>query len=302
MRLPQIALLLPLLLSLCVANAVGQQKSNARITEGFATTGSGIRIHYLQAGQATSTRTLVLIPGWRLPASLWTGQLETFSPTTRVIAIDPRSQGASTHAPDGNTPETRARDLHDILAKLGVSRSVLVGWSQGAQDVAAYLQQFGTGSVSGVVLVDSPVSTGPGEVDLHPEFAKAILSGIATYADHPKEYSDGMVQSLFKRPHPELDLHQLVQATLQTPTQTGIAMLVADIFGADRRPALEKLDVPTLVIASSDSPLLNNQKEMAATIPGSKFVAIEGTGHAVFVDDSAAFNGALRTFMEPLGD
>src|SRR5262249_22024073 len=147
--------------------------------------------------------------------------------------------------------------------RLGVSRCVLVGWSQGAQDVAAYVSQFGTDSIAGVVFVDSPVSAGPAEVDIRPEFAKAILSGIATYGGHPKEYSEGMVQSLFKRPHPEVDIPKVVRATLKTPTQTGIAMLVADIFGADRRPALAKINVPALVIASSNSPLLDAQKEMA---------------------------------------
>jgi non-heme chloroperoxidase len=298
---PKIGLLLPLLLAVAVANASGQQKQTAQIVEGFAKTTSGMRIHYLQTGEAKSTRALVLIPGWRLPASLWNGQLKTFASMTRVTAVDPRSQGASTRTSDGNTPETRARDLHDVLANLGVSRSVLVGWSQGAQDVAAYLQQFGTDSVAGVVLVDSPVSAGPGEIDVHREFAKTVLSGISVYASHPHEYSEGMVRSLFKKPHPDLDLQKLVNSTLQTPTDVGVAMLVADIFGADRRPALAKLSIPALVIASADSPLLDAQKEMASTIPGSKFVTIAGTGHAVFVDDPATFNDALRTFVQSLG-
>lgn len=56
-------------------------------------------------------------------------------------------------------------------------------------------------------------------------------------------------------------------------------MLVADIFGVDRRPVLAKLNKPTLVLASSVSPLLDMQKEMAATIPGSKFAVVEGAGH-----------------------
>ncbi len=46
---------------------------------------------------------------------------------------------------------------------------VLVGWSQGVQDVAAYVEQFGTDSIAGFVLVDSPLSSGPAEIKLHPE-------------------------------------------------------------------------------------------------------------------------------------
>ncbi len=294
--------LVSVFLLLLVARGVGAQlKADAvTVTEGYVATSSGIRIHYLQSGEGTAAPALVLIPGWRLPAYLWDEQLHKFSPSTRVIAIDPRSQGESTKTLDGNAPESRARDLHDALAKLGVSRSVLVGWSQGAQDVAAYLQQFGTDSVAAVVFVDSPVSAGPAEVELHREFAKVILSGMSVYASHPEEYSEGMVRSLFKKPHPDLEVEKIVKSTLQTPTDTGISMLAMDIFGADRRSVLARLNRPALVIASSESPLLDLQKEMAATIPGSKLVALEGTGHAVFVDDPEKFDEALETFLRSL--
>jgi non-heme chloroperoxidase len=243
---------------------------------------------------------LILIPGWRLPVFLWNEQLQNFSTMTRVIAIDRRSQGESSKTSDGNTPELRAKDLRDVLGTLHVSTCVLVGWSQGAQDVAAFLQQFGTDSVAGVVFVDSPVSAGPAEMDIHREFARIILSGISTCMNHPEEYSEGMVQSLFKKPHPDLDMGRIVKSTLKTPTDTGAAMLVMDIFGVDRRPALAKLKKPALVVASSVSPLLDAQKEMAATIPGSKFVILEGAGHAVFVDEPKKFDEALKAFLKSL--
>ena len=279
---------------------VRRLRADDKIKEGFATTSAGVRIHYLQSGDASSSRALVLIPGWRLPAYLWNEQLATFAQTSRVVAIDPRSQGESSKATDGNTPESRARDLHEVLAQLKIPKSVLVGWSQGAQDVSAYLQQFGTDSIAGIVLVDSPVSYGPSEVEVHKEFSKAILSNVSIYANHPQEFSEGMVQSLFKKPHPDLDLPKIVQSTLQTPTNTGIAMLISDIFGADRRPPLAKLDRPALVIASGSSPLLDVQKEMAASIPGAKLVVIDRTAHAVFVDDPATFDAALQSFLESL--
>jgi len=300
MRLHRIPLIVWLSIFLVVGRAFGQQASDLPFIEGYVSTNSGIRIHYLQSGSTTSKCALVLIPGWRLPASLWNEQLARFSRMTRVIAVDPRSQGASTKTSDGNTPESRATDLHDVLASLAVSRSVLVGWSQGAQDVSAYLQRYGTGSVGGVVLVDSPVSCGPLELDVHREFAKEILSNLSIYASYPEEFSKGMIHSLFKKPHPEVDFQALVKTSLQTPTNTGIAMLVADIFGADRRRALATLNKPALVVASSGSPLLDAQRKMAATIPRSKFVVIQDTGHAVFVDQPEKFDEELGTFFQSL--
>jgi pimeloyl-ACP methyl ester carboxylesterase len=167
------------------AEVLANDQGPAQISEGRASTRSGISIHYLQAGPPGSDRALVLIPGWRLPAYLWTEQLKSFSSVIRVVAVDPRSQGESTKTTEGNSPEVRARDLHDLLATLSVTRPVLVGWSQGAQDVAACVQQFGSASVAGVVFVDSPVSIGPAEIEEHKEFSKIILSGIGVYAEHP---------------------------------------------------------------------------------------------------------------------
>lgn len=290
-----------LLLCLGATTVCGSQNNSRRIIDGRVTTPSGVSIHYLQSGSPTSDRALVLIPGWRLPAYLWREQLEKFSQIIRVIAIDPRSQGESTKITEGNSPESRARDLHDLLAAVGVVHPVLVGWSQGAQDVAAYVQQFGNDSVAAVVFVDSPVSIGPAEIEQHKEFSKIILSGISVYAEHPAEYSRGMVDSLFKQPHPDLDKDKVVESTLKTPTDIGIAMLVMDIFGADRSAALAKLDKPALVIASASSPLLDLQKAMAARIPGAGFVQIEGAGHAIFIDQPNEFDGTLKTFLQSIG-
>ncbi|PYO66536.1 MAG: hypothetical protein DMD69_13605 [Gemmatimonadetes bacterium] len=270
------------------------------MNDGFTTTRPGVRIHYLQAGSTTEAPALILIPGWRMPAWLWREQLQRFSSVTRVLAVDPRSQGESSNTADDNTPETRASDLHDALETLGVTRYVLVGWSQGAQDVAAYVQQFGMDAVAGIVFVDSPVSAGSAEVVIRSQFAQAILSQIAVYGAHPKEFTEGMVRSLFLKPHPELDLQAVVRSALRTPTNTGIAMLVTDIFGVDRRPVLSTINKPTLVIASAASPLLGAQRDMASAVPGAKFIVVEGAGHAVFIDQPQQFDEALNAFLRAL--
>src|SRR5215813_5245954 len=148
------------------------------ITEGTTTVAPGVTLHYLESGPRKSDRALVLIPGWRLPAFLWNEQLQHFGATERVIAIDSRSQGPSTKTTEGNSPESRAKDLEAVLTNLGITHATLVGWSQGANDVAAYLGAYGTAKVDRVVFVDSPVSWGPVEVDSHPTFAKIILGGL----------------------------------------------------------------------------------------------------------------------------
>ena len=39
---------------------------------------------------------------------------------------------------------------------------------------------------------------------------------------------------------------------------------------------------------------------MAAAIPGAEFVRIQGAGHLANLENAAAFNAAVRTFLEPI--
>lgn len=77
-------------------------------------------------------------------------------------------------------------------------------------------------------------------------------------------------------------------------------MLATDIFGTDRRTVLAEINKPVLVIASSESPLLDVEKQMAASTPGAKLVVIGDAGHAVFVDQPEKFDGALKGFLQSL--
>jgi non-heme chloroperoxidase len=282
-------------------NADTSAGANASIRNNSFTTSDGARIHYLTAGQMTPAPALVFIPGWTLTASLWNQQLRTFSPSRLVIALDCRSQGESSITLSGNTPERRATDLHELITSLHIANFVVVGWSQGGQDVAAYIQEYGTGSLAGIVFVDSTVSYGPAEIEVHKEFSKAILSGLATYDAHSAEFREGMVRSILRKPHPDLDIQHVVDESMKTPPSIGMAMWVADIFGVDRRPALKKIDRPTLVIASGESPLLEVQKEMADTIPGARWVVVQGAGHALFIDDPEKFDDELAQLLKTIG-
>jgi non-heme chloroperoxidase len=293
MKIPtNVAAILLVAFALAAPVCVMAAPAAATIEDGYFATDDGARIHYLQAGGGDATA-LVLIPGWTLTASLWNEQLHHFSSDRLVIAIDSRSQGASSIMQTGNTPERRAQDLHELMASLHIDRFVLVGWSQGAQDVAAYIQQFGTGSLAGVAFVDSPVSAGTAELDIRKAFSKAILSGLSVYVTQPAVYSAGMVRSIFKQPHPAAEINAVIAQAQRTPPSVGAAMLVSDIFGADRRPAMQKIDCPAWVIASANSPLLDAQKEMAADIRGAHLMVVPNVGHAVFVDDPQAFDKAL---------
>jgi pimeloyl-ACP methyl ester carboxylesterase len=64
----------------------------------------------------------------------------------------------------------------------------------------------------------------------------------------------------------------------------GMRRQVCAVYAAsDRRTALSKVTVPTLVIHGSDDPLIHSEasNEIAAAIPGAKYSLIEGMGHGI---------------------
>lgn len=268
--------------------------------ERFIETAPQVRLRVIDTGPVGDAPTLVLVPGWGMSADIWREQIDTFRKQRRVVSFDPRSQGDSSKMLEGNTPEMRARDLHALLAALGLKRIVLVGWSQGVQDVAAYVEQFGTASLAGVVLVDAPVSAGAQSVQAQPEAVAQELERMAIYGAHPEAYARGMLQAIIRRPLPKQDFDRLVADLLKTPTSIGQSMLLADLFGVDRTPALVKLDKPTLVIAAASSPEFDAQKAMAAKLPRGRFETIENAGHAVFVDQPQRFDALLGRFLGEL--
>src|SRR5208282_2029065 len=101
------AALLALALVLVVSPATKATEGlPAGVKSGFVDAGHGVRIHYLEAGAAASgdnvgqKPSLLFIPGWTMPAWIWEPQIEYFSKAFHVVAIDPRSQGESTHTDD----------------------------------------------------------------------------------------------------------------------------------------------------------------------------------------------------------
>ena len=259
--------------------------------------GDGVNIHYVEGGARNAGTTLLLVPGWSMSSVVWREQVTAFGTAARVIAIDPRSQGDSTITPIGNTPERRAQDLRRIVQSLKLRNVVLVGWSQGVQDVAAYAGTFGGDGIAGYVLVDATVGAGPGAFDARPGELKQQLERLVIYQQHQAAYLRGMMNAIILTPEGRQRTDELVQIGLRTPPDLGTSMLLMDFIAYDRRPALAKFDRPTLIIASGTSPELDGQREMARQIAGAQIEIIADAGHAVFIDQPQRFNDLLGAFL-----
>jgi non-heme chloroperoxidase len=194
----------------------------------------------------------------------------------------------------GNTPEGRAEDLHALLAAQRLqSPPVIVAWSQGVQDLATYVQRYGTADIAGIVFVDAAVSQGS---VAQPDVAAQQSRMMEIYRVHQREYLAGMMATIISASQPPGFLEGLINTAVMTPPAIGVEMLNAD-FSVDRWPALARIDKPTLIIASGRSGELHQQRAMAETIPRARIEVIADASHAVFLDQPERFNALVSAFL-----
>ena len=118
---------------------------------------SELTIHYETSGHGDIA--IVFIPGWTMTTEAFVHQLNHFegSDRFRAIAYDPRGQGYSSKTVEGHTYPQHGRDLAALLEALELKKVILAGWSYGVTEQLAYLNQFGTNKIVGMIMID----TGP---------------------------------------------------------------------------------------------------------------------------------------------
>ena len=146
-----LAFMLVAALALLAPWAGAQTEKPAATKSGFVSSADSVKIHYIEAGKGPA---ILFVPGFTAPGWMWEKQINYFAKTHRVVAMDPRAQGESSQTAEGLYPAARAGDIKAVVDQLKLAPVVLVGHSMGAAEVAAYVDQFGTDTLSALVFVD----------------------------------------------------------------------------------------------------------------------------------------------------
>ena len=255
---------------------------------GYFKTSDGVRLHYLEAGSGAA---IVFVPGWTIPAWIWEAQIRHFAAHYHVVALDPRSQADSEKVPEGNYPERRALDIHELIENLKLSPAVLVGWSLAVSDLLAYAEQFGGKDIRAYVLVD-----GFAWDKLDPQFITSILPFYRQIQLNRRSFTEQFVRSMYKKPQSEDYIQRVVTASLQMPADSAIAASVSSVARADWSPAIRKLDRPVLITCEAQTKSMTADV-VKSLLPSTRVEIFEDAGHALFVDDADRFNSVLDDFI-----
>lgn len=252
----------------------------------FFRTSDGVRLHAIVAGSPTAP-TIVLIPGWTMPAWIFARQIEAFSPRYRVVALDPRGQGQSEIAGAGYNDHRRGEDIAELLDHLGPRPVLLGGWSLGVLDVLAYIHTHGDTHVAGLLLIDNSVGEEPPPAAPSPHHGPRPPWPVAMR---------NFVHAMFDRPQPPSYLDRLTRAALITPKWAADELLRYPEPRTYWREALYSTDKPVLYIVRPH--LAGQAANVARHDPHAETVVMRGVGHALFVDDAARFDALVLSFAQ----
>jgi 3-oxoadipate enol-lactonase len=219
-------------------------------------------------------------------------------------------RGYPAHAWDqpgyGHTPIVEPYDLEQVSASLRRlidtldARVVLVGHSMGgmvAQEAYARNPQ----RIAGLVLAFTSAAFPRGGSEFARQFIEARVGPLDagdTMADVAARLMPAMRGS---RSEPAGVEHARKIMSEIPPDTYRKAIHLLTTF--DRKADLQKIAVPTLLVAGSDDKTAPPavMQRMAKDIPGAEFIELDGCGHLGPMDQPHAFNATLEDFLKRKG-
>ncbi|HEX9707333.1 MAG TPA: alpha/beta hydrolase [Steroidobacteraceae bacterium] len=251
-----------------------------------------VRLRFRDEGEGMP---VVFIHGWTVDLDIWDPQAAALSQSMRVVRLDRRGFGLSDGIPD---LAADCDDLRALLDRLGIARAALVGASQGARVALAFATRD-PGRVMSVVL-DGPPD----------EIGKSAATGDEDFSvdEFRRLVRDGGVDAFRRawRNHPLMKLHT-TDAAAHALLGAMLARYPArDLLGPGSEPspragsaALARLATPALIVNGrfDTKTRLRAGERLAGILPHAERVLVPDAGHLPNLDNPAAYNEAIQSFL-----
>ena len=234
----------------------------------------GRKLHSFLYGMGAPA--VVLVSGLNSPQTSWEPVLPAMAALTTVVTYDRAGIGRSELGALPAHGVQSARDLHALLAALGIAKPViLVGHSLGGWIVRIYASMY-PAEVAGLILEETQHEDNLLELrkmlkgkDLE-AFAQ-ITAEMLHVPDNPRAEADyrEVTREQLRKSDP---LPRVPLVVLTCPSR---AKALGSAFSTQALSAMTKKDLELM-------------KRLAASIPGGRHILVEGTGHYIHVDKPQA--------------
>lgn len=260
---------------------------------------NGVTYHLEKQG---SGPTVLFLHGFTGSGATWTPHLAGLKAFT-TVCLDFLGHGRSDAPPDVRRYGMEAC-VDDVLAlqdRLGIQRCAIVGYSMGGRVAMRVALQAPERLWALVLESASPGIAGPADRRVRATqdtgLAERIRNdGVAAFADYWQTLPLFASQSRL----PEATRQALRRQRLQH-TAKGLANSLQGLGAGLQEPVLQRLRdlrLPVLLLAGTlDDKYCELANEMAAVLPCCRVHVVTDAGHAVHLEQPAAFDAALRGFL-----
>ncbi len=243
---------------------------------------------------------LLFVHGFPLDHTMWHAQIEHFSTSHRVIAVDLPGMGTSSLPHREMTIKQYADDVAELLVALDVQDPVtFCGLSMGGY-IAWQFWKYHADRLRALVLCDTRSAHDSEDVAMSRlEMAEAVKQ------HGPEAIADHLLIKLFAESTFD-DSPEKIQATrdviLRTPPEGIVAALHAMAARSNATYLLSGVHVPCLLLCGEQDTItpVQEMRQIAASLTNSELVVIPEAGHMAPLENSAAVNDAIASFLTTL--
>lgn len=244
----------------------------------------------------------ILVNGLAAHLDLWWADpdgaevLQRLASRSRLMLFDKPGTGISDPVAGAPSLEQRMGDILAVMDAVGSERATLIGYSEGGLASAMFAATYPE-RTERLVLVNSTARSKPGD-DLPAEFDrfwwcldKLIVERWGQGA-FLREMAPSWNTSAVRR-----RWTGFLERACASPGM--VRAMVAALRDYDVRPVLPAISAPTLVLHSSDDPLLGVQfgRELARLIPNARLVEVPSVDHIFFAGSWEPFVSEIEEFL-----
>jgi 3-oxoadipate enol-lactonase len=226
--------------------------------------------------------------------SLWDDQVKAFGGKYRILRYDQRGHGGTSVPVGACNFDDLAADLSGLMDSFGIAKAVVAGVSMGGVTALRFAGRY-PARVSALVVSDATSAAVAG--------ARAVWQERIDLVRR-----DGGMQALVKptierwfRPDAiaaNSRAVERVRAMIAATPQHGFERAAAALMSFDFNDDLARLHCPIRMVAGEgDGVLPQVMRDMAARNAAADFVPIANAGHLPNIEQPAAFNEVLTSFL-----
>ena len=205
------------------------------------------KLYYEEQGEG---RPVLLVHGWSGSHESMVSVVDRLKDHCRCITYAHRGHGVSDRPTRGYTIQQLARDLHELIEYLDLHDLLLAGHSMGGQVVLSYVEQFGCGRLSKLmiwdmsprIITDESWKNGIGGSYCQQEFMQDLHVMAQDMGEHLWNFKRKNNPEVAALPESAKDL--VVPGLLHMNCAQALMGLWVSMGATDLRGAVEKITVP----------------------------------------------------------